>query len=754
MATTVNKPNEIFLSTTRFPIKGRVSPALISTFPGRVTTGETSMADDLVASNWVISDQRGGILVEEMIEAVHQDRCWWSDCQIGFKGHIVLPPLVTQATIPTVMTITDGGLELWDDSSTLTNWTKSVGGGSLAREASVVRTGTYSAYMTASGSEAHFYQDAVTWSNDFRGKRFSAKIWARASDSSDLARIRIDDGVGETEATVILNPADTWTELIVSRVLDASATRLRIEVATTDGDDIYFDDFSLSVTGAINAFAKYNNDLYFTHGDYLSKINNADGTISLIGGFPTTITALTASEDNSLYIFLGDSYDYWYGDTSDSFTETDVANANFGVHWDSKLFKINTTGQIYDSTDPSAASPAWNTDGNLADEGLSANDIQGLFVYRDADGDPQIYAATKVGHYVHDFANDKWIATELTLPDHPTGGKGAIKWQEAAYLSAGLNVKKYIAARTATISDVGLDRDDGLPSDYRGEIVKLIEGYTEFFALVDSSLVTGTGYSGVYAYNTTGWQCKYISASADKVMTTGAVSSVFRYAFWFSEDSKLYWFPLKRDTQNPLQDAAFTYAAAGNHYTPWFDAAWVGSKNALSLILKCQGMSANEKITVSYRIDHSNTDISTGWTTLGSAIVVNGESELTFGTNAVGIEFKEIQFRFALVRGGTNTNTPDLQSANLRYEKLLDTKWGWTTTIDCSQQYGNNTPAQLVAALKTIISTSSTPTLVEFSFRDESGGTYTDYVRVANAQGLERSGEDWRSIFNVSLIAP
>ena len=79
--------NEISLNGTRFPIRGRVSQSLISVMPGKVTIGDYSLADDELAFTWVINDQRGGLLIEEMDESVHQDRFYWSTCNTEFEGH-------------------------------------------------------------------------------------------------------------------------------------------------------------------------------------------------------------------------------------------------------------------------------------------------------------------------------------------------------------------------------------------------------------------------------------------------------------------------------------------------------------------------------------------------------------------------------------------------------------------------------------------------------------------------------------------
>jgi hypothetical protein len=43
---------------------------------------------------------------------------------------------------------------------------------------------------------------------------------------------------------------------------------------------------------------------------------------------------------------------------------------------------------------------------------------------------------------------------------------------------------------------------------------------------------------------------------------------------------------------------------------------------------------------------------------------------------------------------------------------------------------------------------------VEFTFRDDSGGTRNFYVDVASATGLEYSGYDERGVTTINLVEP
>ena len=66
-----------------------------SRLPGKVNIGSDSFDTEQFLSSWIISDQRGGIGIDEMDEKVHADRCWWTNCIIDEDGHIVSPRLAS-----------------------------------------------------------------------------------------------------------------------------------------------------------------------------------------------------------------------------------------------------------------------------------------------------------------------------------------------------------------------------------------------------------------------------------------------------------------------------------------------------------------------------------------------------------------------------------------------------------------------------------------------------------------------------------
>jgi len=231
-------------------------------------------------------------------------------------------------------------------------------------------------------------------------------------------------------------------------------------------------------------------------------------------------------------------------------------------------------------------------------------------------------------------------------------------------------------------------------------------------------------------------------------MTTGIVSSVAAYRLWFDHDSKLYYMPLDRNLTNPKQISTHTYGASSIHISPWFDADWAGNKIALALEADCDGMSANETITIQYRINHSNVDRDTGWGAIGDAIVADGLNTDEFGSS-LGAAFRAIQFRWDLARGSTTTNSPDLLKLKLVYLRQPKIEWGYRVDIDATHGYpehATKAPETLLDNLRTAV---GEDTLVTFYYNDT-----VHYVYVKSIGGEEATGEHESGTYSLLLVEP
>jgi len=594
MAQVLNK-GEIYLNGYYYPILGPVRPRTFNRFPDKMNIGGDSFDQESFRSNWTMNDQREGIGIEEMTDLVKQiRRCWFSTCDLRQVGSILPPPLATEVTLTTLPTITDGDMETWT-GNVLDNWAKT-GTGTQTKETTVIYSGVASAALSNDGAITLTSAVFPGWSNAFRGKLVSISVWIKGTGS--LITLAITDGVGTTtSASVTLD--NTWRKLTISRTLDKLATGIQAVIVKASDSSCYVD---LCETATVATYSEvhwcnFNSDLWFSINRALFKINHYTGTVSLEGTFPNTITALTSSIGNNLFIFLGDSDNYWYmnsgsdvdvgfdtdevldttetgvtldGDATTTIpvgsiikvdseymyvsatgttltvtrgflsspanthvTNSDVyiirnvfadaatggaahcQNATKGAHWGGYLWKQNAAGLIYYCADPARDDPTFTSNASLATLGLASGSCQELRVVEREDGAMTIGAFTNDGVFLLDttLANARFLATAITFPSNTTAGKGVAKspFNQSTYVSSGISVKRFYLG--ALEGDVGLDKDDGLPAEYDGEIVAMTPGTCEIFALVDASLVTGTAYSSVMRYDRLGWQVAWDAAS-------------------------------------------------------------------------------------------------------------------------------------------------------------------------------------------------------------------------------------------------
>jgi hypothetical protein len=736
---------EIELNAIKYPILSKVQPTLTSVFPEKRVFGDYSKDSDPIASTWSMDDWTGGMLVEELEETKHRNRYWWSSLDTRFKGHMLLRPYTVTATLPGNITveaaIANGTMEA------ATSWT---GGAQSAVE-------VYAGAASWAVTNGVGYQAATTWTTAWQGKTFTFTCWVWTAVAS-TGRISITDGVGTTYSTYHTGGSG-WEHLAVSRTLDGSATKLQVQLDSETANVVYFDNAVLNspVKGNIKAQGDFNDIHYIGYGQILAELDSAGTGFDAVHCLPAVITDLVVM-GSILYIFHADG-GYFYMDTDQELYGTNETSGMIAVVWDSKLVKVGTnTGICETATTPNASEPTWTACGTIS---TAKGTPESIATYRDASGNYIVYVATTGALWALDFDNTTWLETELALQSHPTCGKGMCHWHDALFVSAGLTVQKYIAGQTASIQDVGLDEDDGLPNIVTGEITKLTPGYDGVFACVDSTYEGATSYSQVLLYNGKSWHPWWSAAVVNTNVYSAAISDDTAYRLWIGVSEagtdKIYYTALQRVKAHPKRISSYNYHSGGRLLTPWFDADWAaGVKLAIALKVKVSGLTtADESVVVTYRIDHDNYDYATGWTALDTITTADfsaasGIQTIEFASGA-GLEFKSIQFRFVLARGTTTSNSPDIEWYSLSYLKNIPPRWGYQFTIDCTQSYNGRTSSQLLDALKTA---AETGTLIAFSYRNDSGGTETYNGRIHTIAGEHHTGIVEKGRYSIFFVVP
>ena len=505
----------------------------------------------------------------------------------------------------------------------------------------------------------------------------------------------------------------------------------------------------------------------------LYKYNNTSDTwgTEISANIPDQVTdtvTWTATNGTTYLVFA--HYDsngsgYSYSSNGTSWTN-DTADAKFLTVWDDRLWGIDHSGQLWWSY-------TIGSETNDAKIPLPDGYVTGMFVARDAGGEPIIYVSTKKGLFAHDAANAKFVETQLFLPFHPDAGKGAMRWRDSVYVPSGLGIYKYInGANAAVVTIMGPDRDDGLPSDKRGSIKRMEATHNELLVAVDATtapnLTSGdaipyqwsshqgsevidsdTGYSSILGWDERGWETKWLSPTAGRGIDSMSVNNSYDdYRLWWGFNDRVYFMTMPSDIINPSEVSNFAYSESGTHETPWVNAGQSEvDKLALNLKIEVQDASSDETVIVQYAIDYSES-----YTAMGT-ITSDGITKYQFASGA-GTTFRAIKFKLTFARASGLTNklkSPDVVSMTLEFRKKLPAKWGHQARINLNKSYKGKSSKDLRSSL---VSAIESTTLVEFTFRDDSGGTRNYYVDVVSASGVEGTGYDERGMSTVNLVEP
>ncbi len=723
MTSAVVDANEIYLNGVYYPITRPIRSTLASIYPAKIVIGDTTKDSNLRSSIISWADWRGGIGINRMEGAGEVNRAWHSTCQLRYRNHLVLPGLATESEIP------NHGLT----------------------DATIGAINTLSAEVYA------FWNGSVSESPKLYKYNNTGDEWdLEAQDATD----QVTDSVVFTNATGI-------TYLVFAHY------------DTNDSGYTHKSDYTTTLDGAISSTGATSVPVDDASGLVVGEIiivGSEHMTITAISSNTLTVTRAShsttaATHDDGAAVSVG-----WTTRTTDT---------KFLTVWDERLWGISHVGQLWYAT-------VVGTEVNDAVLPLPDGSITKLFVARNAMGIPIIYASTTHGLFAHNSDNAMWEATQMDFPVHPDNGKGTVRWRDSVYIPSGNGIYKYINGNNAAvITVVGPDRDDGLPSDRRGAIRYMAGSHNELLVGIDASAAPGTisstsipyqwvghqgstviapdtGYSSILGYNDMGWEVKWQSATSGKGFDSIHVSDAYsKYRVWWGHNNIVHFMDLPKDIINPSEVSEFAYAKSGIHETPWFNAGQSEvDKLALNLRIEAQDLTAADKeiVKIEYATDYAES-YTTAVSTLNSTTMYaqTGEGNGSSGTytytfaSGVGTKFRAIKFKLTLERDDATTtglekfNTPDVVSLTLEYRKKIAAKWGHTVDIDLTNEHRGNVPKDLRSALITAIEST---TLVEFTFRDDGGGTRNYYVDVVAAQGMEFTGHDERGSTTIQVIEP
>ena len=587
------------------------------------------------------------------------------------------------------------------------------------------------------------------------------------SDSTWIFAGRLTGGIGVLEMLEKKDPDRSWWSTMW---LNSNNHTLLPALVTQTSKP--------SGVGEPTATREFNNRQYVAFATDLrlwaESTSSYGATLGTLAGTPTD----SIIHRRKLYFAGGSDFNRYDGSTLTTGAVLGSAQpCRYFVEWDDKLFTLDNTGQL-----------DWTMDEGVtwiehAKSDLPDGSFNSLWVGRDAAGNFVVYMGTSEGAFALDFDGVIWKKTELTWPQTEFGGQGADHFEDASYVPTGMRVQKYRPG-DPNVFNVGLDRDDGTPQEYRGNIIRLVPTLGEMFAIIDAtsddtrdlfpaagqnaygniSIVSTVGRSIVARYvrgtsetdpNRDGSWTIVFAADTDGLPSRTAVASTAdgKYRLWFGMAGEMHHVDLQRTAINPTEIDGYQYDAARTieHLTPRFDAdKATADKLGRRVVGRVSDCSVTEYFKINYRIDDD-----TAWTTLTNSdfpdgqIDSNGQFTMVLGTDDLGVPFDTIQFQI-LPTSGSNSLSPDLRWARLEYLKTRVPRFAFGVRIDATRNYRHQTARSLRAAINTALETKP---LGEFAFMNV-GASETHQVRIRDYGGNEVGARHGQGIYDLVLEAP
>lgn len=518
---------------------------------------------------------------------------------------------------------------------------------------------------------------------------------------------------------------------------------------------------------------------YASDGTNVYPVGNDDLVVgtALTNALAGTPVYSATEFNGKQYIPLGTSgYAYHNGTTvTNSVAIDDVIQF---VVWDDtspKLMALTSTGLFYQSFD--------GTTWSLLITLNSSYIVRRMRRYMDKQENETINIVHLGGILTWDPISGVALPSRLSFPRHPDNGYGVEMWRpgEDLFVTAGIGVYRWNLSAAAP---VGLDRNEGVPSQFRGTFVDLcaehnaLLGYVRGQQSVASATVEiefdpGLGtdvaadmldteaYSMVVAYTGYGWHPIWTSTENDGVPNWSVVScadDVYRHwwGYGVSTTDRCYTIEMPRAFTNPrmqLEVGEGHFEPYGYLDTGWFDANMREfDKLALQFEVGVEAASSDERIIVSYK-----TDFDTSWTSLGE-ITTTGTVKLPFGVTTTwngnpfseGIRFNRIRFLIEMYRGSDDSLSPMIDNFVLKFRRIpYDQR---TFNLDIPLEFENDefegrSPLEIKQALDDLMLADE---LVHVQFNDLPESSFR--ASLSMLDGWDTTGETFGGFRRVTLV--
>lgn len=497
---------------------------------------------------------------------------------------------------------------------------------------------------------------ATLWRNGYTGKIDSASVDKTVMNinaglgisSSDLVGkiVRVVGGPGASEAqnwrTIVANTTTTITVSPGWKIALTTATQFVISADTWTACTITPAVSSgLAPTKPITDVCIVDDRCYLMQGD---QANICRVVMAVAAAGPT----YTGTDEGAK------------ADLMKMFVDTDGKKRIFMTE--------NALSKVYKCEVAVAMSTRTQVNNSLT-VGSSESWITGLQVYDDPQR-PFVFKEDGFGSISNGVYGPIPIGNAMRAVRSRQNGLASCTNDRFLYFSMGEKLMRYYAG---DLTNIGPDRDYGLPYDRRGNIVDIVP-YPGgvLYAAVDAG---DSGYSSILKYNGQGWTEIYRAALGVRIrrLYIQNIPGIQYQRLWFSEEEEISWIAI---AANPLQATGFPFASTAILETGWFRTGYKDIKkfwNSVKLFIA--NNSAARSVQVYYR-----TETNTSWSTLGTFTTAAPSQEIEFNpttTVAWDITGLRIQLKFAITTPSPYTTAAYIEYLVLSAVTRIPTKLAW-----------------------------------------------------------------------------
>ncbi|MBN2045439.1 MAG: hypothetical protein JW757_10500 [Anaerolineales bacterium] len=265
---------------------------------------------------------------------------------------------------------------------------------------------------------------------------------------------------------------------------------------------------------------------------------------------------------------------------------------------------------------------------------------------------------------------------EIGFTQSENNGEAVLSHGLYSYFSwGGYAVQRlYDASGTYDLSNIGPDKDNGLPDDRRGKCVKLLGTPPGIMAAIQSD-----GYSSVLVQpqGSFGWHEVFRGWASGAKIEEMYIQDSYRPRLWLSVGGEIVYQDWPRHTFNPLKDSGMTYYPEAHLVSSTID---MGVSRLPKLIKEISAAVENLSSDVEVHLDYQvNEDVGTDSWIYAGVFRVNPADTLTVNEG----EVYQIRYRLRLVTKDEDT-PPIVNATVLEGFARTPVKYQWNMCLKVS----------------------------------------------------------------------